>query len=298
MDQLNNYYMKFLEYFTNEDRWINFGLIALKIILVFIVAKILVKISDTAIDKIFMRREGNKFQKLRLDPRRSETMRALVKNVTKYVIYFIVFFNIFTFLGYDPKPILASAGVIGLAVGFGAQNLVRDVITGFFIIFEDQFAVGDTVMINNVSGTVQEIGLRITKIKAGTGEVHIIPNGSITQVTNLSVENSLAVVDVSISYNEDIDKVVNLLKEKADQWKESIEEIVETPKVLGVERFGQSEIVIRVTAECKPTENAKVNRQLRSEILQLFEEKEIKIPYSTMVMVNPIDQGKKANPQS
>lgn len=292
MDQLNNYYMKFLEYFTNEDRWINFGLIALKIILVFIVAKILVKISDTAIDKIFMRREGNKFQKLRLDPRRSETMRALVKNVTKYVIYFIVFFNIFTFLGYDPKPILASAGVIGLAVGFGAQNLVRDVITGFFIIFEDQFAVGDTVMINNVSGTVQEIGLRITKIKAGTGEVHIIPNGSITQVTNLSVENSLAVVDVSISYNEDIDKVVNLLKEKADQWKESIEEIVETPKVLGVERFGQSEIVIRVTAECKPTENAKVNRQLRSKILQLFEEEGIKIPYSTMVMVNPIDHGK------
>lgn len=292
MDQLNNYYMKFLEYFTNEDRWINFGLIALKIILVFIVAKILVKISDTAIDKIFMRREGNKFQKLRVDPRRSETMRALVKNVTKYVIYFIVFFNIFTFLGYDPKPILASAGVIGLAVGFGAQNLVRDVITGFFIIFEDQFAVGDTVMINNVSGTVQEIGLRITKIKAGTGEVHIIPNGSITQVTNLSVENSLAVVDVSISYNEDIDKVVNLLKEKADQWKESIEEIVETPKVLGVERFGQSEIVIRVTAECKPTENAKVNRQLRSKILQLFEEEGIKIPYSTMVMVNPIDHGK------
>ncbi|HBI04499.1 MAG TPA: mechanosensitive ion channel protein MscS [Paenibacillaceae bacterium] len=287
-----------MEYISNEDRWISYGVTILKILLVLILAKIIVKISDAAVDRIFIKREGDRFQKLRLDARRSETMRALVKNISKYVIYFIVFFNIFTFLGYDPKPILASAGVIGLAVGFGAQNLVRDVITGFFIIFEDQFAVGDTVMINNVTGTVQEIGLRITKIKAWTGEIHIIPNGSITQVTNLSVENSVAIVDVSISYNEDIDKVVKLLQEKGSQWKESIEEIVETPKVLGVERFGQSDIVIRITAECKPTENAKVTRQLRSEIVQLFEEKGIKIPYSTMVMMNPIEQAQKLKQQS
>lgn len=298
MDHFNNYYLKFMEYISNEDRWISYGVTILKILLVLILAKIIVKISDAAVDRIFIKREGDRFQKLRLDARRSETMRALVKNISKYVIYFIVFFNIFTFLGYDPKPILASAGVIGLAVGFGAQNLVRDVITGFFIIFEDQFAVGDTVMINNVTGTVQEIGLRITKIKAWTGEIHIIPNGSITQVTNLSVENSVAIVDVSISYNEDIDKVVKLLQEKGSQWKESIEEIVETPKVLGVERFGQSDIVIRITAECKPTENAKVTRQLRSEIVQLFEEKGIKIPYSTMVMMNPIEQAQKLKQQS
>jgi small conductance mechanosensitive channel len=282
----------------NEDRWINFGLIVLKIILVFLLAKLIVKIADAAIDRIFVQREGDKFHKLRLDPRRSETMRTLVKNVSKYVIYFIVFFNIFTFLGYDPKPILASAGVIGLAVGFGAQNLVRDVITGFFIIFEDQFAVGDTVTINNLTGTVQEIGLRITKIKAWTGEIHIFPNGSIAQVTNLSVENSLAIVDVSISFNEDIDKVVELLKGNAEHWKESIEEIVETPKVLGVVRFGQSDIVIRITAECQPTQNLKVTRQLRSEIVQLFEEKGIKIPLPTMVMVNPTVQGETAKQQS
>lgn len=138
----------------------------------------------------------------------------------------------------------------------------------------------------------------LKKIKTWTGEIHIIPNGTIAQVTNLSVENSLAIVDVSISYNEDVDKVVQLLEEKADKWKETINEIVKTPKVLGVERFGQSDIVIRITAECQPTENSKVSRQLRSEIVQLFEEKGIKIPYSTMVMVNPIDQGQQVKEQS
>jgi len=286
MQPFNMYYEKLVQYITNEDRWINLGIIILKIILVLILARIIVKISDKAIDQIFLRRSGEKFQKFRLDSRRSETIRTLVKNISKYVIYFIVFFNIFTFLGYDPKPILASAGVIGLAVGFGAQNLVRDVITGFFIIFEDQFAVGDTVTINNVTGTVQEIGLRVTKIKSSTGEVHIIPNGSITQVTNSSVENSLAIVDVSIAFHEDVDKVIHLLREHTELWKDTIAEIVATPSVLGVERFGQSEIVIRITAECLPAQNGKVTRLLRAQIIKLFEEHGIQVPQPTMVMVN------------
>lgn len=294
---IDKFYQDFINYFT-VDRWISFGVIALKVIVAFILAKIVVRLSQAAIDRIFAQREGQRFQKLRMDPRRSETMRTLVKNVSKYVIYFIVFFNIFSFLGYDPKPLLASAGVLGLAIGFGAQNLVRDVITGFFIIFEDQFAVGDTVTINGVTGTVQEIGLRITKIKAWTGEIHILPNGTIAQVTNLSVENSLAIVDVSISYNEDVDKVISLLKQQASLWKEQMEEIVETPKVLGVERFGQSDIVIRITAECFPTQHIAAMRKIRSHIVQLFEEEGIEIPYPTMVMVNPSENGQKVKQQN
>ena len=102
-------------------------------------------------------------------------------------------------VGLNLGPLLAGAGVLGLAIGFGAQSLVKDVITGFFIIFEDQFGVGDVIQIDQFKGTVEEIGIRVTRIKSWTGEVHIIPNGNIKQVTNFSTYNSIAVVDVSIA---------------------------------------------------------------------------------------------------
>lgn len=283
---LEKYYDSFMAYVTDWDRWEKFGIIALKIIVMFIAAKLIVKIATAAVNRIFQQREsGGRFDRIRLDPRRSETMRTLITNAIKYTIYFIAFLNVFTFLGYNPQPLLASAGVLGLAIGFGAQNLVRDVITGFFIIFEDQFAVGDVVTINNVTGTVQEIGLRVTRIKVWTGEVHIIPNGRINEVTNLSLANSMAVVDVSVGYDQDINQVVKLLEETAPKWEETIEAIVATPSVLGVERFGPSDVVIRVTAECEPLQHIPVMRTLRAEIKAMFDEHGIEIPYPHMVMM-------------
>ncbi|WP_236692910.1 mechanosensitive ion channel family protein [Aneurinibacillus tyrosinisolvens] len=294
---IEKYYDNFISYVTDIDRWILFGGIVLKIILILIAARVVIGVSNAAINRIFMRREEGRFQRLRMDPRRSETMRTLTSNIAKYTIYFVAFFNIFLFFGYNPQPLLASAGVLGLAIGFGAQNLVRDIITGFFIIFEDQFAVGDVITINNVTGTVQEIGLRITRIKVWTGEVHIIPNGSIKEVTNLSIENSVAVVDVSVSYNEDISRVLAMLEEAAPKWKDEMEEIVETPSVLGVEQFGPSDIVIRVIAECQPLKHIPVMRKLRAEIKEMFDKKGIEIPYPHMVMVSQQD-GLKTDIQS
>ncbi|AMA71467.1 MULTISPECIES: mechanosensitive ion channel family protein [Aneurinibacillus] len=284
---LHKYYDDFITYITDVEKWVAFGKITLKIVLILIVAKILVVVGNAAVNRLFKEREAsaNKFDRLRMDPRRSQTMRTLINNVIKYTIYFIAFLNVFTFLGYDPKPLLASAGVLGLAIGFGAQNLVRDVITGFFIIFEDQFAVGDVVTINNITGTVQEIGLRVTRIKIWTGEIHIIPNGSITEVTNLSIANSMAVVDVSVSYKEDINEVVRILEEAAPRWEQEYEEIVKTPTVLGVERFGASDVVIRLIAECQPMQHYPVMRRLRADIKKMFDERGIEIPYPHMVMI-------------
>jgi small conductance mechanosensitive channel len=158
-----------------------------------------------------------------------------------------------------------------LAVGFGAQSLVKDVITGFFIIFEDQFAVGDIVQVGSFKGTVEEIGLRVTKIRSWTGEVHIIPNGSITQVTNFSIHNSLAVVDVSISYEEDIDKAMKVLKETIKSHYETNENMVAEPEVLGIQQLGASEVVMRITAECKPNTHVAVARELNAEIKKAFD---------------------------
>ncbi|MFT9849423.1 mechanosensitive ion channel family protein [Aneurinibacillus sp. REN35] len=282
------YYDDFIVYITDVEKWIAFGKIALKIIVILILAKIIVSVASAAVNRIFQQREettSGRLDRFRMDTRRSQTMRTLINNVIKYTIYFIAFLNVFTFLGYDPKPLLASAGVLGLAIGFGAQNLVRDVITGFFIIFEDQFAVGDVITVNNVTGTVQEIGLRVTRIKIWTGEVYIVPNGNITEVTNLSVANSLAVVDVSVSLNENINEVIKLLEESAPRWQEEYDQIVAAPTVLGVERFGASDVVIRIIAECEPTQHFPVMRGLRADIKRMFDERGIEIPYPHMVMI-------------
>lgn len=281
------YYDEFIAYITDIEKWVAFGKVGLKIILILVVARIIVTVASAAVNRIFQERQsqGNRLDSLRIDPRRSQTLRTLINNIIKYTIYFIAFLNVFTFLGYDPKPLLASAGVLGLAIGFGAQNLVRDVITGFFIIFEDQFAVGDVITVGKVTGTVQEIGLRVTRIKIWTGEVHIIPNGNIKDVTNLSVANSLAVVDVSVAYNEDINEVVKLLEEQTSRWEEEYEQVVATPTVLGVERFGTSDVVIRIIAECQPMQHYPVMRGLRADIKRMFDERGIEAPYPHMVMI-------------
>ncbi|RXT09119.1 mechanosensitive ion channel family protein [Ammoniphilus sp. CFH 90114] len=270
-------------YITNTDMWITIGKASVKILFIYIVARILVKVLLGSINRIFQQR--GKFQ---VDERRMETMRSLASNVVTYVIYFVAILSILTQLGFNLAPVLASAGVVGLAVGFGAQNLVRDVITGFFIIFEDQFAVGDYVTTGNFTGTVQEIGLRITKIKSITGEVHIIPNGSITEVTNFSTQNSVAVLDISVAYEEDVERVVGILKEELEKAPMEIEELIGVPNVLGVQNFGASEVVIRLTADCKPMGHFSANRKLRAMIKRIFDERGIEIPYPRLVTIpNP-----------
>ncbi len=277
---LETLYTKIYEYVTNPEVWVNIGMALIKILVIIVGARIVVSIVHAAVNRIFKNREGGKLQ---FDQRRVDTLRVLVNNVTSYTIYFLSILLVLKQLGFDLQPVLVSAGVLGLAVGFGAQSLVRDVITGFFIIFEDQFAVGDVVTINNMTGTVQEIGLRITRIRSWTGEVHIFPNGSINQVTNFSLQNTLAVVDVSVAYEEDLDRVENVLKEVAVKAKEEMPEIVQEPQVLGVHAFGPSEVIIRVTAECKPNSHHGVNRKLRALIKAEFDARGIEIPYPKMV---------------
>lgn len=273
-------YMEMYQYITDTAMWITVGKAIIKILFIYLVANILVKVISGAINRIFKQR--GKFQ---VDERRLETMRSLAINVLTYVIYFVAILSILTQLGFNLAPVLASAGVVGLAVGFGAQNFVRDVITGFFIIFEDQFAVGDYITTGNVSGTVQEIGLRITKIKGLTGEMHIIPNGMITEVTNFSTQNSIAVLDVSIAYEEDVDRVINVLKEELEKAPQQIDELINVPNVLGVHNFGPSEVVIRITADCKPMGHFAANRKLRAMIKKIFDERGIEIPYPKLVTI-------------
>ncbi|OMP66404.1 mechanosensitive ion channel family protein [Domibacillus epiphyticus] len=273
--------------FTNEETWLAFGEGSIKIILTIFAAMLIVKVGKIAIRNFFAIRSK---APLTFSERRENTLLKLIENVLAYVVYFVALINILAVLSFDVKGLIAGAGVLGLAIGFGAQNLVRDVITGFFIIFEDQFSVGDFVRIGQFEGTVEEIGLRTTKIKQWTGELHILPNGSIVEVTNFSLHNSVAVVDVGIAYEENISEAERIINELLATLQDKYPEIVQTPKLLGIQMLAASDVTLRITAETTPMNHWYVARMMRKEIKDCLDEHGIEIPYPRMVMYSKTEE--------
>ncbi|OGX61723.1 MAG: mechanosensitive ion channel protein MscS [Paenibacillus sp. RIFOXYA1_FULL_44_5] len=270
-------------YFTDPQMWTKLILTIIQVVVIFIAGRVVVKLAKRGVEHMMVEREHSA---LKFDGRRTRTIWKLAGNIISYTVNFLMILLIFNQLGFHLGPLLAGAGVVGLAIGFGAQNLVKDVITGFFIIFEDQFGVGDTIQIGNNKGTVEEIGLRITRIRSWTGEVFIIPNGTITEVTNFSLYNSIAVVDISISYEADIDAAINVIGDTSLRIYKDDENIVKDPEVLGVQKLGNSEVVIRVTAECKPNTHFAVSRKMNAEIKKALDQAGIEIPYPRVVTIH------------
>jgi small conductance mechanosensitive channel len=268
--------------FTNEETWFIIGEGMLKIIAILLISGLVIRIGKLAIRNFF--RMKTKTPLGMVSERRDATLVKLLENVLTYVVFFITVMTILSVLTINVQAMLAGAGIVGLAVGFGAQSLVKDVITGFFIIFEDQFSVGDFVRIGQFEGTVEEIGLRTTKIKSFTGEIHILPNGNITEVTNFSVHNSVAVLDIGIAYESDIDRTERVLQELLADLPDKYEELIKAPELLGVQQFGASEIVLRIVAETEPMKHWYIGRLLRKEIKQALDENGIEIPYPRLVM--------------
>ncbi|OAH54264.1 MULTISPECIES: mechanosensitive ion channel family protein [Bacillaceae] len=273
--------------FTNEETWLAFGEGTIKITLTILAAMVIVKVGKLAIRNFFVIRSK---APLTFSERRENTLLKLIENVLAYVVYFIALVNVLAILSFDVKGLIAGAGVLGLAIGFGAQNLVRDVITGFFIIFEDQFSVGDFVRIGQFEGTVEEIGLRTTKIKNWTGELHILPNGSIVEVTNFSLHNSVAVVDVSIAYEENIAEAERVIGELLETLQAKYPEIVATPKLLGIQMMAAADVTLRITAETTPMNHYYIARMIRKDIKLYLDEQGIEIPYPRMVMYSKTDE--------
>ncbi|MFC4321702.1 mechanosensitive ion channel family protein [Litchfieldia salsa] len=278
---------KIKPHFYNEDLWISFGMGLVKIITIIFVSAIIVRVAKMAIRNIFKVRTRGPLQ---MTERREATLIKLLENVVTYVVYFIVIIMILETIDIEIRALLAGAGILGLAVGFGAQNLVRDVITGFFIIFEDQFSVGDYVRIGTFEGVVEEIGLRTTKIKSFTGELNILPNGSIIEVTNFSVHNSVAIVDVSIAYEGDIVRAEQVLEELLLELPNKYEDMITPPELLGVQSLGASEVVLRVISEVLPMRHFHIARMLRKEIKSRLDEHGIEIPFPRLVMYSRTEE--------
>lgn len=272
-----------VNYLSNEDFWAQIGERTVKIILILVLATFFIKLGKVALHKIF---EVRKKSPIRISERREATLMKLLQNILTYVVYFVAFMMVLEAMTIDVKALLAGAGIVGLAVGFGAQNLVRDIITGFFIIFEDQFSVGDYVRIGSFEGTVEEIGLRTTKIKSWTGELNILPNGSIVEVTNFSLHNSVAFVDVSIAYEEDIEKAEGIIADLLQELPDRYEDMVKPPELLGVQNVVGTEVVIRIVSEVKPMRHWHIARVIRKEVKARLDQHGIEIPFPRMVMYN------------
>lgn len=266
----------------DQEMWIGLGIILLKVVLIIVAAAIIVKVLRALIRKSFsVRIKGP----LKYNERRQQTLSKLLENIVAYAVYFTAIIAVLSAFTIDITGLIAGAGVVGLAVGFGAQNLVRDVITGFFIIFEDQFSVGDYVRIGQAEGTVEEIGLRTTKVKGFTGELFIFPNGNVTDVVNFSIHNSIAVVDVNISFESDMARVEKLIQQFLEGLQDKYEQIIKPPELLGVQALTTTEIVMRITAETLPMQHFAVSRGIRRDLKEYLDQEGVEIPYPRMVMV-------------
>ncbi|HOB81665.1 MAG TPA: mechanosensitive ion channel family protein [Peptococcaceae bacterium] len=254
------------------------------ILLILIVTRIAIGIADMLIERTFQFKY--KHEKTTGDERRADTLKILLKSVARYALFFIAAITVLDELGVPIAAVLSAAGILGLAVGFGAQNLVKDVITGFFIIFEDQFSVGEYVETEGVGGIVEEVGLRITKLRDWNGKLHIIPNGSIAMVTNHNRGSLRAWVEVRVSYREDLNRVLQVLEDTCKSVRNDFaDKITQGPRVLGVTNLGQSEVVITIMAMTTPLEQWGIERELRKRIKETFEREGIEIPYPHQVII-------------
>ena len=262
------------EQLYDGEKWLRWLGILVKIAVIWFGSRLLIRLIKRTISHAMDRRER---LPLKSDIRRGKTIGKLASSTVETVINFIAVLLILEQLGFNLWPVLAGAGVVGLAVGFGAQNLVKDVIAGFFILLEDQYSVGEMIQIRTFKGTVEEIGLRVTKIRSSTGEIHIIPNGSIVEVTNFSRNNSVGIVDVSVAYDSDLETALKIIRDTAMKVYEGNGDMVKPPEVLGVQQVGQSEVVIRLIMECNPNTQYAAGRQLMAELKKALDTVGIKM---------------------
>lgn len=272
---------RFWDYLRSDEFWDFIITASIKITAILIISYLVIFIGKRIITRIFKLRMKAPINQ---SERRTKTLVRLLHSTLTYAVYFTAIIAILSSLNIEIMGLLAGAGIAGLAIGFGAQSLVKDVISGFFIIFEDQFGVGDYIRINQAEGTVKEIGLRTTKIVASTGELYIIPNGMITEVVNFSVNNSKAVIDMQVGIDADIEKVEKLLKEYLAELPKQYEELVDVPKFLGVQNVTGTEITIRIVAETKPLEHYGISRIIRRDVKNILDKNDIPMAYPKMLL--------------
>jgi len=274
----------FAEFVENAARWIVHDLPALFIItLVFIILFKLIKYIVRGFSKVLHRRSRKDDDITKSErQKRINTLTGIISTILKIVLVFLYAVIILEKLGVAIGPILASAGILGLAIGFGAQELVRDMISGFFLLLEDQIRIGDAVELNGTWGVVESIELRTIKLRDMSGVVHVFQNGKLNTLSNMSKDWSAIIVNVGVAYKEKYDHVTEVISKVGDEMYTNSrfkDIMIEPLEIAGLNDFADSAIVIRVILKTKPGMQWETGREFRRRIKEAFDEAKIEIPF-------------------
>lgn len=272
----------------------------LQIVLIMILMVIGLKVAELMASKLvqFIRKKEDDNAELQ---KRTDTLSSIIRYVLKIAIFIVAGMMILRELGIDIGPILATAGVVGLAVGFGAQKLVEDVISGFFILLEDQIRVGDVVNIAEKGGLVEKVTLRMVILRDLAGNVHYVRNGQINVVTNMTKEYSRYVFDIGVAYREDVDEVIDVIKEVDAELREDPgfkKDILAPIEILGLDKFDNSAVIIKARTMTKPIKQWNVGREFNKRLKKRFDERNIEIPFPHVTLYMGKDKDGSAPPMN
>jgi small conductance mechanosensitive channel len=261
---------------------------ALRVLLILVLAWLVSRLLKTLIRRIErMADDGDPDVTSELE-KRAKTISRILRQASGVLVWSVTIMLVLGEVGMDLKPILAGAGILGLAVGFGAQALVKDVITGFFILLENQLRVGDTVTAAGCTGVVETVNLRTTVLRDADGRTHIIPNSAITVVTNATRDWSRALLDVGVAYKEDTDRCLAVLKDVGTALENDpvfSRKLMGPFEYLGVQELGNSSVVLRIMVKTQPQDGPIVLRELRRRVKKAFDDAGIEIPFPHMKLV-------------
>jgi len=252
------------------------------------------KVLSTRLTSLAMRqKEDREFQK------RAQTLGSIIRYVLVIALLIVAAMTVLKELGVEIAPVLAAAGIVGLAVGFGAQSLVKDVISGFFILLEDQIRVGDVVQIADKAGLVEKISLKTTILRDLSGNVHYVPNGRIDVVTNMTKDYSRYVFDIGIAYREDVDEVIEVIKEVDEGLRKDPDykdDIIEPIEILGLDQFASSSVIVKARTTTIPLKQWRVGREFNRRLKKKFDERNIEIPFPHVTLYMGRDKEGQAPP--
>jgi small conductance mechanosensitive channel len=265
--------------------WLPSLRIAVHILLILVLAWIMVHVAQRGIRaiRVYMRERVASAE----HAKRVDTIARVFRYVTAIVISLIAGMLVLSELGVSIAPILGAAGVVGIAIGFGAQSLVKDFFSGLFILLENQVRLGDVVEVGGKSGLVEEVTLRYVRLRDYDGNVHFVPNGSIAVVSNYTLDFAYAVVDAGVAYREDVDEALRVMHEVAEAMRRDAVfglKIKEPAEMVGVERWDESALVLRVRFKVLPIEQWNVKREYLKRLKQAFDAAGIEIPYPHLTL--------------
>lgn len=259
----------------------NYGPVVIKIIAIVFLSRVCIESANLIAEELLLKSQDLTEEKTK----KRRTILPILQSILKYGIFFGTGILILETIGIDPTPILAAAGILGLAIGLGAQSLINDIVCGFFILFENYYLVGDYIELEDTEGLVEAIELTTTRLRHNNGQVCIIRNGQIGNIINYSKQYVYAVVEIGIAYESNLDRVYNIIQEIGKLLQANEPDVLEPTVVDGLEEFGEFELVVRTLSKVKPGKNRRIQRVLRKMIKEAFDREGIEIPHASQVEI-------------